>query len=385
MRPLKTSFHRFGRLAGWSVPVLAILALFSAFSLAQYGLPVTRTAGPSRAPNRVVRLPKPRLQGELSLEEALAKAPGIRQFKPTPLELEEIGQLAWAGQGVIDEANGVRTVPSVNGTYPIKLYFATPQGLFVYNPQQHSLEQTLPADVRFRLAAAAPRQPVLAQAPCDIIIAGSVRQLTLQYGRQARKYMLLEAGHAAQNIRLQAVTLGLGSMTIAVFEPREVDRACRLPKELDPIYILPVGRPLRPGEGQSGPLAGARGVVFVVPSGLFRDEELFETRFVLNDAGIATTVAGARTGPVTGILGNVVQSELTINELVVDDYDAIVFVGGPGARQYLNNAIAHRIAREAVDKGKIVAAISTAPAILANAAMLQGIRATGFVTERPRL
>jgi len=385
MKPLKTLLNRLGRLAARPAPALAILTLLSAFCLAQYGLPGTRTAGPSRAPNTIVTLPKPRLEGEISLEEALANQPGLWQFAPRPLGLQEIGQLAWAGQGIIDQASGLRTVPSISGLYPIKLYFATPQGLFVYNPQQHSLEQTLTADVRFRIAAAAARQPALAQAPCDIIIAGSIRQLTMQHGRQARKYMLLEAGHIAQNIQLQAVSLGLRSLTTAIFEAREVERTCRIPKEFEPTYILSVGRPLEQDQSEQGPLAGPGGVVFIVPNALFRDEELFETRFVLDRAGLNTIVAGARTGPVTGMLGNVVQAELTINELAVDNYDAIVFVGGPGARQYLKSSTALDIAREAAVKGKIIAAISTAPAILANAGVLQGIRATCLLTERGRL
>jgi protease I len=207
----------------------------------------------------------------------------------------------------------------------------------------------------------------------------------MQYGRQARKYMLLEAGHVAQNIQLQAVTLGLRSLTTAIFEPREVERTCRIPKEFEPTYILSAGHPLEQDQSEQGPLTGPGGVVFVVPNALFRDEELFETRFVLDQAGLNTIVAGARTGPVTGMLGNVVQAELTINELAVDNYDAIVFVGGPGAREYLKNSTALDIVREAAVKGKIIAAISTAPAILANAGVLQGIRATSFLTERGRL
>ncbi|MHC4617653.1 MAG: DJ-1/PfpI family protein [Planctomycetota bacterium] len=69
----------------------------------------------------------------------------------------------------------------------------------------------------------------------------------------------------------------------------------------------------------------------------------------------------------------------------VDQFDAIVFIGGPGASEYFNNPVAHNIAREAAAKGKILAAICIAPRILANAGVLAGVRATSFLTEREML
>jgi len=70
---------------------------------------------------------------------------------------------------------------------------------------------------------------------------------------------------------------------------------------------------------------------------------------------------------------------------VVDDFDAIIFIGGVGAREYFNNGVAFDIAREAADKGKILAAICIAPSVLANAGVLNGVRVTSFPSERPRL
>jgi len=70
---------------------------------------------------------------------------------------------------------------------------------------------------------------------------------------------------------------------------------------------------------------------------------------------------------------------------IVDDYDAIIFVGGPGATEYFDNPIALNIARQAAYRGKVLAAICIAPAVLANAGVLGGIRATSFWSERDRL
>ncbi len=100
-----------------------VLVCFAALCLGQ-----RRT----RSPQKIVRLIKPSLTGTVSFEEALAKRRSVRLFASKPLDSEQIGQLAWAGQGITDQQRGLRTAPSAGETYPIDLYFATPEGLFVY-------------------------------------------------------------------------------------------------------------------------------------------------------------------------------------------------------------------------------------------------------------
>lgn len=52
--------------------------------------------------------------------------------------------------------------------------------------------------------------------------------------------------------------------------------------------------------------------------------------------------------------------------------------GGGGATEYFNDSIAHRIVKESIAKGKVLAAICIAPNILANAGALEGKKATCF-------
>jgi len=102
----------------------------------------------TRSPQKIIRLTNPSLTGTVSFEEALAKRRSVRLFANKPLESEQISQLAWAGQGITETQRGLRTAPSAGETYPIDLYFATPEGLFVYRPAEHSLEQTSDQDIR---------------------------------------------------------------------------------------------------------------------------------------------------------------------------------------------------------------------------------------------
>ena len=108
----------------------------------------------------------------------------------------------------------------------------------------------------------------------------------------------------------------------------------------------------------------------------FRDEELFHTREVLEKAGIKTEIASLRKGEATGMLGGRVSVDLTIDRVKVEDYDAVIFVGGSGSSVYFKNERALAIAREACSLGKVVGAICIAPVILANAGVLRGKKAT---------
>lgn len=365
-----------------------IFACFAALCLGQRRTPLRSTRSRT-SPQKIVQLTEPRLSGSVSFEEALAKRRSIRQFSSQELKNTQISQLAWAGQGITESQQGLRTAPSAGRVYPIDLYFATQDGFFVYRPGDHSLEQTSDQDIRGELAMAVSIQEPVTRAGCYIILAGSVRKLMPQFRNKAKTYMLMEAGHIAANIQLQAVCLDLGSVAVGNFDTRNIDRICRLPKNTEPIYIICVGYAAELGiteisEEQKSTLKTKK-AVFIVARENFRDEELFEIKRVLEAASVQTTIASTRVGVIRGMLGNIAEASILVDELKVDDYDAIIFVGGTGAVEYFANPVALNIAREAAYKGKVLAAIGIAPTILANAGVLTGIRATSYLSERERL
>lgn len=332
---------------------------------------------------KIIQLSEPSLQGTMSLEQALARRRSIRQFTDQQLKPTHISQLAWAGQGITDPQRGLRTAPSAGETYPIKLYISTQAGVFVYRPQEHSLEQISNLDVRSNISGI--------NAPCAIIIAGSERQVMTKFRREAREYMLLEAGHIAQSIHLQAVCLDLGTVPIGGFDERSIRKVCRFSKDLEPLLVIAVGYPgtektteQNQGAGETEP-PGTKKAVLIVGRENFRDEELFETMRVLNETGVKTIIASSRLGIVRGMLGNLAEATILVKDVVVDDYDAIVFIGGAGAMEYFESRIAWRVSREALQKKKILGAICIAPVILANAGLLKDVRVTSFPTERDRL
>jgi protease I len=108
----------------------------------------------------------------------------------------------------------------------------------------------------------------------------------------------------------------------------------------------------------------------------FRDEELLEPKKVFEQAGARVVIASSTLKKARGMLGEEVTPDVLLKDVAVSDYDAVVFVGGSGAREYFEDETAHTIARSAVRQGKITGAICIAPFILANAGVLKGKKAT---------
>jgi protease I len=124
-------------------------------------------------------------------------------------------------------------------------------------------------------------------------------------------------------------------------------------------------------------LTGKR-VLLVVASRNFRDEEFAEPWDLLRKNGAEVTVASSSLQPAQGMLGRVVKPDILVSASRAADYDGVVFVGGPGAREYFDDASAHTLARQAAQDGKVLGAICIAPAILANAGVLRGRQAVVF-------
>lgn len=122
-------------------------------------------------------------------------------------------------------------------------------------------------------------------------------------------------------------------------------------------------------------------VLMIVAPEKFRDEELFETRSALEAGGHTVVIASLSPGLCTGTKGGMVHADTSIDSVDARTMDAVVFVGGPGARTFFASSAAHKIAREAVHAHRIVGAICIAPVILANAGVLAHRRVTVFPTE----
>lgn len=193
-------------------------------------------------PVSVIPLPSPRLEGKMSLEQALLNRRSIRSFTTTPLTSEQIGQLLWAAQGITDP-RGHRTSPSAGALYPLELYVVDHDSVYHYLAEGHELEPTVEGNRVDALFRAALEQEAVSEAPITNVVAAVYERTAVKYSQRAERYVHLEAGHAAQNILLQAVSLGLGAVPIGAFHDQEVQQALELPQNHQPLYLIPVGHP----------------------------------------------------------------------------------------------------------------------------------------------
>lgn len=119
----------------------------------------------------------------------------------------------------------------------------------------------------------------------------------------------------------------------------------------------------------------AKKAAFIIPFKDFRDVEYFIPAGILRAAGIKITTVSVQKGIALGADGGEAKVDLEVSELKTEDFDALVFAGGPGAAKLINNEDFHTAACNFFAHGKIVAAICIAPAILAEAGILEGKKA----------
>ena len=179
----------------------------------------------------------------MSLEATLAARHTVREFQPHALTLDEIGQLLWSAQGVT-HGEAKRTAPSASGLNALETYVITEDGIARYLPAEHALEPLHDGDVRAELEEATGGQPFVASAPLVIAFSIVPGRISGRHGdERGVRYSDFEAGHAGQNLLLQAVALDLGGVPLGSFDDRAVCQLLELPEGEKPRYLFALGRP----------------------------------------------------------------------------------------------------------------------------------------------
>ncbi len=202
----------------------------------------------------IVLLPLPRLKGNMSLEESIAYRRSIREYLDKPLTLNQLSQLLWAAQGLTELKWGFRASPSAGATYPLEIYVVVAEngveglepGIYHYDPYTHTIRLTRKGDFVDELYEACLRQPWVKEAPVNIVIVAEYERTTRVYGERGIRYVHIEVGHVGQNIYLEATALGLGTVAIGAFYDNQVREILGLPPNYHPLYVMPVGVPVKP-------------------------------------------------------------------------------------------------------------------------------------------
>jgi SagB-type dehydrogenase family enzyme len=193
----------------------------------------------------VVPLPRPGKTGPLSVEEAISRRRSVRRFRDAPVLLTEVSQLLWAAQGITGEDGFKRAAPSAGAKYPMEIFIVAGKvddlapGIYRYLPETHSLEVVRRGDLRSELCDEALSQEWVEEAALNIVIAGVYERTTEKYGERGIRYVHIEVGAVAENIYLQAETMGLGTTFVGAFSDEAVKKLLRI--DAEPLGIMPVG------------------------------------------------------------------------------------------------------------------------------------------------
>jgi SagB-type dehydrogenase family enzyme len=186
----------------------------------------------------------------MSLETALWRRRSTREFTADPIGLGDLSRLLFAAQGITGE-DGERTAPSAGALYPLETWVVTGRvadvasGVWRYSARGHALTLVRPGRFRARLGASALGQSCVTTAAAVVVFTAVFRRTTDTYGRDGVAYVYMEAGHAAQNLCLEAESLGLGTVAVGAVDDRVVREILELPRGERAIYMIPVGRPKR--------------------------------------------------------------------------------------------------------------------------------------------
>ncbi|MBA7625777.1 hypothetical protein ES703_33209 [subsurface metagenome] len=205
------------------------------------------SAGLPQEQEMAVKLPEPRYDSNVSIEQSLLLRRSTRSYTGEPLTLQEVSQLLWAAQGITDPI-GYRTAPSAGALYPLEIYIVAGNvqdlspGVYRYEPEEHRLVRLMDSDMRNDLANTALGQGSVKEGAIVFVFTAVYERTTGKYGDRGVRYVHIEVGHAAQNLCLQAAAIGLGAVTVGAFQDEQVAALMNLPGDEQPLYIIPAGR-----------------------------------------------------------------------------------------------------------------------------------------------
>lgn len=222
-------------------------AVISSFILYQPFEDAEKGFQPADDENQIINLPEPANDGSVSVEYALQNRRSVRSYSNKPMTISQVSQILWAAQGITTQSRGFRTAPSAGALYPLEVYVIIDnvdeldQGLYKYKVRGHQLRKLKKGEINRDLAGAALGQACIKQAAMLVVFSAVYERTTGKYSDRGERYVHMEAGHAAQNVYLQAESLELGTVVVGAFNDDKVEKLLNMPENETALYILPVG------------------------------------------------------------------------------------------------------------------------------------------------
>jgi nitroreductase len=204
-------------------------------------------------PFATIVLPRPGASDSLPIMAALQQRRTTHAISPEPLSRQTLADLLWAAGG-INRTSGPfgapgRTAASASNSQEIDIYLATPVGLYLYQPDTHTIDPVCAGD--WRKLAMTPHQPALTTAPVQLIYVADINRLTHTIGYDEpglhnavvrQSYCCVDTGLIAGNVYVFAAAYGLAAW---FHNCNRVELATRLHVGADQrvLYAQSVGHP----------------------------------------------------------------------------------------------------------------------------------------------
>lgn len=198
---------------------------------------------------KLIELPEAKYRG-MVLEEAIGKRRSVRNYSPKAISISQLSQLLFAAQGITGRMYGqpLRSAPSAGALYPFEIYLVVnnvqglPQGIYHYAVLNQVLELVKSGDFSRQITDAGLKQEMLGDADITFVLSAIFDRTRHKYGERGFRYVYIEAGHISQNIHLQAVSLGLGSVSVGAFLDEKVNQLIGIDGHKEAvIYLHAVG------------------------------------------------------------------------------------------------------------------------------------------------
>lgn len=189
----------------------------------------------------------------VELVSAIINRRSHRKFLDEPLVLEDLSFLLWATQGIqeqITAGTALWTVPSAGCRHALETYLCVlnitglKTGIYRYLPVEHQLilESTVEG-LREKIIMATLGQSFIGTAPVTFIWTTIPYRMEWRYDIAAHKVILLDAGHACQNLYLACSAIGAGTCAVAAYNQSVTDKLLGVDgKDEFTVYLAPVGK-----------------------------------------------------------------------------------------------------------------------------------------------
>ncbi|MFW9917729.1 MAG: nitroreductase family protein [Candidatus Thorarchaeota archaeon] len=154
----------------------------------------------------------------MDIMSLIQKRRSIRHFKDEAIPKEDVEKLLEAA----------RWAPSAGNRQPLEI-------IIVESTSQ-----------KRQLTEAALQQRFIEAAPVVFAFCADLDRSSARYGtRGSSLYAIQDAAAATQNVLLTAASLGLGTCWVGAFDEKRAAKVLKLPSNVRPLAIVPIGKPAR--------------------------------------------------------------------------------------------------------------------------------------------